>query len=175
MDSSIRTGTPLRWRMIEDMRMRKLEHKTQEAYIRAVCKLAAFLRRSPDTSTVEDLRRFQLHLVDRGTSPITLNATLTRLRSFSDVMLHQPQRSDFGLFTAKLHDVRGTNAGYMWAITGRSPKSSLGHLSTKFGHTHPNGKTICDEILTNAGVTTRVNRDTLPAMKFASESTLRRL
>ena len=42
MDSPILTGTPLRRRMIEDMRMRKLEHKTQEAYIRAVCKLAAF-------------------------------------------------------------------------------------------------------------------------------------
>jgi integrase/recombinase XerD len=43
MDSSIRTGTPLRQRMIDDMRMRKLKHKTQEAYIRAVRKLAAFL------------------------------------------------------------------------------------------------------------------------------------
>ena len=52
--------------MIDDMRMRKLEHKTQEAYIRAVRKLAAFLGRSPDTATVEDLRRFQLHLVDQG-------------------------------------------------------------------------------------------------------------
>ena len=80
MDSSIRTGTPLRQRMIDDMRMRKLEHKTQEAYIRAVCKLAAFLRRSPDTASVEDLRRFQLHLVDQGSSPITLNATLTGLK-----------------------------------------------------------------------------------------------
>ena len=100
MDSSIRTGTPLRWRMIEDMRMRKLEHKTQEAYIRAVCKLAAFLRRSPDTSTVEDLRRFQLHLVDRGTSPITLNATLTGLKFFFDVTL------DRGELMAKMQPVR---------------------------------------------------------------------
>ena len=87
MDSSIRTGTPLRQRMIDDMRMRKLEHKTQEAYIRAVCKLAAFLRRSPDTASVEDLRRFQLHLVDQGSSPITLNATLTGLKFFFDVTL----------------------------------------------------------------------------------------
>ena len=46
MDASIRTGTSLRQRMIDDMRMRKLEQKTQEAYIRAVCKLAAFLRRA---------------------------------------------------------------------------------------------------------------------------------
>ena len=67
MDSSTQRISPLRRRMIDDMRMRKLEHKTQEAYIRAVCKLAAFLRRSPDTASVEDLRRFQLHLVDQGT------------------------------------------------------------------------------------------------------------
>lgn len=100
MDSSIRTGTPLRQRMIEDMRMRKLEHKTQEAYIRAVRKLAAFLRRSPDTATVEDLRRFQLHLVDQGSSPITLNATLTGLKFFFDVTL------DRGEVMAKMQPVR---------------------------------------------------------------------
>jgi len=64
--------------MIEDMRMRKLETKTQQAYIRAVRKLTAYLKRSPDTATVEDLRKFQLHLVDTGTSPITLNATASR-------------------------------------------------------------------------------------------------
>ena len=51
--------------MLDDMRMRKLEPKTQAGYLRAVRQLAAFLRRSPDTATVEDLRRFQLHLVDR--------------------------------------------------------------------------------------------------------------
>src|SRR5215207_2514728 len=91
MNASIGTGTPLRQRMIDDMRMRKLEHKTQDAYIGAVCKLAAFLRRSPDTATVEDLRRFQLHLVDRGTSPITLNATLTGLKFLFEVTLDRPE------------------------------------------------------------------------------------
>jgi site-specific recombinase XerD len=73
--------------MLDDMRMRKLEPKTQEAYIRAVRKLAGHLKRSPDTATVEDLRSFQLHLVDTGTSPITLNATLTGLKFFFDVTL----------------------------------------------------------------------------------------
>lgn len=100
MDSSIRTGTPLRQRMIDDMRMRKLEDKTQEAYIRAVRKLAAFLRRSPDAASVEDLRRFQLHLVDQGTSPITLNATLTGLKFFFDVTLDRSE------LMAKMQPVR---------------------------------------------------------------------
>jgi integrase len=49
--------------------------------------LAAFLERSPDTATAEELRCFQLHLVDQGTSPITLNATLTGLKFFFGVTL----------------------------------------------------------------------------------------
>ncbi len=53
----------------------------------AVRKLAGYLRRPPDTATVEDLRNFQLHLVDHGTSPITLNATITGLKFFFDVTL----------------------------------------------------------------------------------------
>ena len=70
MDSTTtRRGSALRQRMIDDMRMRKLEPRTQEGYIRAVRKLPGYLKRSPDTATVEDLRNFQLHLVDAGTSP----------------------------------------------------------------------------------------------------------
>ncbi len=87
MDTTTRAGSPLRQRMIEDMRMRKLEPRTQEAYIRAVRKLTVFLKRPPDTATVEDLRNFQLHLVDSGTSPVTLNATLTGLKFFFDITL----------------------------------------------------------------------------------------
>jgi len=89
MDTTTPAVSPLRKRMIEDMRMRKLETKTQQAYIRAVLKLSAHLKRSPDTATAEDLRNFQLHLVDTGTSPITLNATLSGLKFFFDVTLDQ--------------------------------------------------------------------------------------
>jgi site-specific recombinase XerD len=71
--------------MIEDMRMRKLELRTREAYIRAVRKLAKYLGRTPDTATAEELRNFQLHLVDQGVSPITLNATITGLKFFFEV------------------------------------------------------------------------------------------
>jgi hypothetical protein len=52
------------------MRMRKLAEHTQEGYIRAVRKRAAFSKRLPDSATAEELRRFQLHLVDTGTSPV---------------------------------------------------------------------------------------------------------
>ena len=48
MDTNHPAVTPLRQRMLDDMRMRKLDPKTQQAYVRAVCRLAAFLKRSPD-------------------------------------------------------------------------------------------------------------------------------
>ena len=79
--------SPLRQRMLDDMRMRKLAGKTQAAYVRAVYRLAAFLDRSPDTATAEDLRRFQLAMVDGGASPITVNATITGLKFFFEVTL----------------------------------------------------------------------------------------
>ena len=90
MESSSQTVSPLRQRMIEDMRMRKLMPRTREAYIRAVRKFTKFLGRSPDTATDEDLRRFQLHLIDQGTSPITLNATIVGLNFLFSVTLGRP-------------------------------------------------------------------------------------
>jgi len=100
MNRSTPGVTPLRQRMLEDMHLRKLEPKTQTSYVRAVRKLAVFLKRSPDTATAEDLRRFQLHLVDQGTSPITLNATITGLKFFFDTTL------DHGELMAKMSPVR---------------------------------------------------------------------
>jgi integrase/recombinase XerD len=87
MDPLTPNVSPLRQRMIDDMRMRKMGGKTQIAYIRAVRRLAAFLKRSPDTATADDLRRFQLHMVDTGTSPTTINGTLSGLKFFFDITL----------------------------------------------------------------------------------------
>lgn len=91
MTQSTQTISPLRRRMIDDMRLRKLSPKTQTGYIRAVKRLAGYLGRSPDAATAEDLRRFQLYLVDQGISPITLNATLTGLKFFFEVTLERPE------------------------------------------------------------------------------------
>ena len=100
MTEMTQTISPLRQRMLDDMRLRKLSPKTQIGYIRAVRQLAGFLRRSPDTATVEDLRRYQLHLVDHGISPVSLNATITGLRFFFEVTL---ERADL---MARMHTVR---------------------------------------------------------------------
>ena len=83
-------NTPLRQRMIEDMRMRKFAEKTQAQYIRAVVRLTRFLGASPDTAGEEDLRRFQLHLVDHGATPQTLNVTISGLKFFFDITLNRP-------------------------------------------------------------------------------------
>jgi integrase/recombinase XerD len=85
--SSSQTITPLRQRMLDDMRMRKLAPKTQSHYLRAVRQFAGFLGRPPDTASVEDLRRYQLHLVDHGISPVSLNAAISGLKFFFDVTL----------------------------------------------------------------------------------------
>ena len=73
--------------MIEDTRKRKLMPKTREPYLREVRKFAKFLGKSPDAATDEDLRRFQLHLIDQGTSPITLNATIVSVITKFDGLL----------------------------------------------------------------------------------------
>lgn len=83
--------SPLRQRMIDDMRMRKLGEKTQIDYIRAVRNFTKYLGRSPDTATVEDLRKYQLHLVDHGISPASLNSAISGLKFFFNVTL---DRSD---------------------------------------------------------------------------------
>jgi len=79
--------SPLRQRMIEDMRMRRLASKTQQSYIRAVKNFTRYLGRSPDTADGEDLRLYQLQLVESGVSNGTLNATITALRFFFKVTL----------------------------------------------------------------------------------------
>jgi integrase/recombinase XerD len=55
--------------MIEDMSVRDFNEKTRNDYIRQVRTFTAFLRRSPDTATPEDLRRYQLHQTQTGVRP----------------------------------------------------------------------------------------------------------
>src|ERR1700716_320787 len=95
--------SPLRRRMIEDMTIRKLAPKTQQGYIRTVKDFAAFLGRSPDTASFEDVRRFQLHLAASGTHIPILNHTVAALRVFFRVAR---KRSDIIDPTTSLPDPR---------------------------------------------------------------------
>src|SRR5256884_1585520 len=81
--------TPLRQRMIEDMNARKLCAGTQRGHIRSCKRFAAFLKRSPDTATLEDIRLFQLHLIETGVSICNRNRIMTGLRFLFRVTLRR--------------------------------------------------------------------------------------
>jgi len=74
--------TPLRERMMEDMRIRGMGDKAQKSHIRAIKDFAKFLKRSPDTATPDDLRSYQLHMSDTGVTPSTFNTRIVALRFF---------------------------------------------------------------------------------------------
>src|SRR5260370_36517186 len=85
--------SPLRRRMLEDMAMRGLREETQRDYIRFVRSFAAFLGRSPETATAEDIRRFQVHQAESGVQPPTINGSVSALRFFFTVTLDRPDLS----------------------------------------------------------------------------------
>ena len=82
--------SPLRQRMIDDMTSRRFKEKVQKDYVRHVRTFAAFLGRSPDAATSEDLRRFQLHLAQQQIGAGSINAAIAALRFFFNVTLERP-------------------------------------------------------------------------------------
>jgi site-specific recombinase XerD len=62
---------------------------TQRGHIRSCKRFAAFLKRSPDTATLDDVRRFQLHLAESGVSICTRNRIMTGLRFLFRVTLRR--------------------------------------------------------------------------------------
>src|SRR5260370_39723239 len=85
--------SPLRRRMLEDMARRGLREEPQRDYIRFVRSFAAFLGRSPETATAEDIRRFQVHQGESGVQPPTINCSVSALRFFFTVTLDRPDLS----------------------------------------------------------------------------------
>ena len=93
------TMSPLRRRMIDDMRIRGMGASQQRSHIRSVREFAGFLGRSPDTATADDIRAWQLKLVDDGVSISMFNTRLLALRFFfgftcgrEDLKRHMPLR-----------------------------------------------------------------------------------
>ena len=89
--------------MIEDMTIRNLAPKTQQGYIRTIKDFAAFLGRSPDAASFEDVRRFQLHLAANGAHIPIVNHTVVALRFFFRITL---SRSDIIEHTTFIHEPR---------------------------------------------------------------------
>src|SRR5438105_4590469 len=95
--------SPLRRRMIEDMTVRKFASKTQRDYVQRVKHFTAFLGRSPDTASFEDVRSYQLHLAASGAGVSTLNQSTATLRFFFRITL---KRSDIIEHTTFIHEPR---------------------------------------------------------------------
>jgi integrase/recombinase XerD len=81
--------SPLRQRMIEDMAARKLNPHTQRSHIQSCKRFAAWLKRSPDTATPDEVRHFQLHLIESGASICNRNRIMTGVRFLFRVTLRR--------------------------------------------------------------------------------------
>jgi integrase/recombinase XerD len=84
------TISPLRQRMIEDMNARKLGPHSQRSHVSSCKRFAAFVKRSPDTATPDDVRRFQLHLAETGMSICNRNRIMTGVKFLFRVTLRRP-------------------------------------------------------------------------------------
>ena len=87
--SDTTTVSPLRQRMIEDMAARKLNPHTQRSHIQSCKRFAAWLKRSPDTATPDEVRGFQLRLIESGTSICNRNRIMTGVRFLFRVTLRR--------------------------------------------------------------------------------------
>ena|GEM_PF-5568444 len=111
--------------------MRGLGSHTRQDYIRHVRRFAAFLGRAPDTATVEDIRRFQLHQHENGVGPATINSTVSALRFLFTVTLKRRDLARALVITRnprKLPDVLSIEeaARLLEAAPGIKYKAALG-------------------------------------------------
>jgi integrase/recombinase XerD len=83
------TTTPLRARMIADMTARNLGRASQTSHLRACKRFAAWLRRSPETASPDDVKFFQQHLIESGVSICTRNQTMTGVKFLFRVTLRR--------------------------------------------------------------------------------------
>lgn len=82
--------TPLRQRMLEDMRVRNLSEGTQRQYVRRVAKFAQHLGKSPEVLGPEDIRTYQVYLKEQQhVSWSVLNVAVCALRFLYRVTLHK--------------------------------------------------------------------------------------
>ena len=89
--------SPLRMRMIEDMKLAGLSPATQATYIDAVRKLAAHYRRSPDQLGEEEVRGYIVSLRERGAARGTFKTNYYGIQYLYRYTLNR----DWALFSKK--------------------------------------------------------------------------
>jgi integrase/recombinase XerD len=87
--------TPLRQRMIEDMQLRFLSAGTQRAYLHYITGLARFYQTSPDHLSLEELREYQLYMInERQYSAESVNHFVAAAKFLYNVTLETPWPED---------------------------------------------------------------------------------
>jgi len=74
--------TPLRQRFLDDLRLRNYSPRTQRTYLDHVARFARHFHRSPDCLGLEDIRTYQLHLLQQHASWSVFNQAVCALRLF---------------------------------------------------------------------------------------------
>ena len=82
--------TKLRQRMLEDMQIRNLSANTQMRYLSRVAAFAQYCGKSPEQLGPEEIRRYQLHLInEKKVSFSHLNVTVCALRFLYGITLQR--------------------------------------------------------------------------------------
>ena len=79
--------TPLRQRMIEELKRRNFSPRTIKTYVGAIARFARHFKRSPELLGANEIRAWQLLLRDRGLSFSTYNCDSCALRLGVDLIL----------------------------------------------------------------------------------------
>jgi site-specific recombinase XerD len=77
---------------VDDLRLRNYAARTIEAYVAGVVRLARHFGRSPDMVGPEEIRAFQLHLLERKVSWSQFNQTVCALRFLYGTTLGRPEQ-----------------------------------------------------------------------------------
>ena len=84
--------TPLRQRLIDDLRLRNYARRTIDTYVSQVAAFARHFGRSPELLGAEEVRAFQLHLLQRRVSWSTFNQAVCALRFLYRTTLGRPEQ-----------------------------------------------------------------------------------
>lgn len=95
--------TPLRQRFLDELARRNYSPRTVEAYLAGLVRFVRHYGRSPDQANADDLRAFQLHLVERKVSWSQFNQTTCALRFFFAHVLDRPDFVPFIPFGRRVH------------------------------------------------------------------------
>jgi site-specific recombinase XerD len=81
--------------MLEDMQIRNLSKETQISYVNHVVRFARYFRRSPEHLGLEDIRTYQLHLLnDRQLAATSVAGAVAALRFLYQITLKREWRFD---------------------------------------------------------------------------------